>query len=178
MAKYELGDKRRRYILELHYEQDVSIDETALDVEWLQQSNLMYKYARYQAETKKAMDEAKERLDFIRAKVEMDIRANPENYGLSKVTESAIASTILLQPEYQEASKKYIEAKYENDVATAAVRAIDQKKTALENLVKLLSVSYFAGPSAPRDLSLKWTEHIKRREQKEHNKNVKIRRRS
>ena len=164
--------------MELHYEQDVSIDETALDVEWLQQSNLMYKYSRYQAETKKAMDEAKERLDFIRAKVEMDIRANPENYGLSKVTESAIASTILLQPEYQEASKKYIEAKYENDVATAAVRAIDQKKTALENLVKLLSVSYFAGPSAPRDLSLKWTEHIKRREQKEHNKNVKIRRRA
>ena len=163
--------------MDLNYEQDVSIDETALDVEWLQQANLMYKYARYQAETKKAMDEAKERLDFIRAKLEMDIRANPENYGLSKVTESAIASTILLQPEYQEASKKYIEAKYENDVAVAAVRAIDQKKTALENLVKLLSVSYFAGPSAPRDLSLEWDEYIKRKEQKELNKNVKIRRR-
>ena len=163
--------------MDLNYEQDVSIDETALDVEWLQQANLMYKYARYQAETKKAMDEAKERLDFIRAKLEMDIRANPENYGLSKVTESAIASTILLQPEYQESSKKYIEAKYENDVAAAAVRAIDQKKTALENLVKLLNVSYFAGPSAPRDLSLEWNEHIKRKEQKELNKNVKIKRR-
>lgn len=163
--------------LNLNYEQDVSIDETALDVEWLQQANLMYKYARHQAETKKAMDEAKERLDFIKAKVEMDIRANPENYGLSKVTESAVASAILLQPEYQEASKKYIEARYENDMAVAAVRAIDQKKTALENLVKLLSVSYFAGPSAPRDLSLKWNEHIKRKEQKELNKNVKIRRR-
>lgn len=163
--------------MDLNYEQDVSIDETALDVEWLQQADLMYKYARYQAGTKKVMDEAKERLDFIKAKLEMDIRANPENYGLSKVTESAIASTILLQPEYQEASKKYIEAKYENDVAVAAVRAIDQKKTALENLVKLLSVSYFAGPSAPRDLSLEWTERIKRREQKELNKNVKIRRR-
>lgn len=164
--------------LDLNYEQDVSIDETSLDVEWLQQSDLMYKYARYQAETKKAMDEAKERLDFIRAKLEMDIRANPESYGLSKVTESAIASTILLQPEYQEASKQYIEAKYENDVAAVAVRAIDQKKTALENLVKLLSVSYFAGPSAPRDLSLEWNEYIKRKEQKELNKNVKIRRRA
>ncbi len=163
--------------MDLDYEQDVSIDETALDVEWLQQANLMYKYARHQAETKKAMDEAKERLDFIKAKVEMDIRANPENYGLSKVTESAVASAILLQPEYQEASKKYVEARYENDMAVAAVRAIDQKKTALENLVKLLSVSYFAGPSAPRDLSLKWNEHIKRKEQKELNKNVKIRRR-
>lgn len=164
--------------MDLNYEQDVSIDETALDVEWLQQANLMYKYVRYQAGTKKAMDEAKERLDFIRAKLEMDIRTNPESYGLSKVTESAIASTILLQPEYQEASKKYIEAKYENEVAVAAVRAIDQKKTALENLVKLLNVSYFAGPSAPRDLSLEWNEHIKRREQKELNKNVKIRRRA
>lgn len=163
--------------MDLNYEQDVSIDETALDVEWLQQSNLMYKYAKYQAETKKAMDEAKERLDFIKAKVEMDIRANPENYGLSKVTESAVASTILLQPGYLEASKKYVEARYENDIAVAAVRAIDQKKTALENLVKLLSVSYFAGPSAPRDLSLEWNEHIKRKEQKELNKNVKIRRR-
>lgn len=164
--------------MDLNYEQDVSIDETALDVEWLQQANLMYKYARYQAETKKAMDEAKERLDFIKAKLEMDIRANPENYGLSKVTESAVASTILLQPEYQEASKKYIGARYENDVAAAAVRAIDQKKTALENLVKLLSVSYFAGPSAPRDLSLEWNEHIQRSGQKEHNKHVKIRRRT
>ena len=164
--------------MDLNYEQDVSIDETALDVEWLQQSNLMYKYAKHQAETKKAMDEAKERLDFIKAKLEMDIRANPGDYGLSKVTESAIASTVLLQPEYQEASKNHIEAKYENDVATAVVRAIDQKKTALENLVKLLGVSYFAGPSAPRDLSLEWNEHIKRREQKEHNKNVKIRRRA
>jgi len=164
--------------LELHYEQDVSIDETALDVEWLQQPNLMYKYAKHQAETKKAMEEAKERLDFLKAKLEMDIRANPGDYGLSKVTESAIASTVLLQPEYQEASKKYVEARYENDVAAAAVRAIDQKKTALENLVKLLSVSYFAGPSAPRDLSLEWNERIKRREQKEHNKNVKIKRRA
>ena len=164
--------------MDLNYEQDVSIDETALDVEWLQQANLMYKYARYQAETKKAMDEAKERLDFIKAKLEMDIRANPENYGLSKVTESAVASTILLQPEYQEASKKYIEARYENDVAAAAVKAIDQKKTALANLVKLLSVSYFAGPSAPRDLSLEWNERIKKKEQKELNKNVKIRRRA
>ena len=164
--------------MDLNYERDVSIDETALDVEWLQQSHLMYKYAKYQADTKKAVDEAKEMLDFIRAKLEMDIRANPENYGLSKVTESAIASSILLQPEYQEASKKYIEAKYENDVAAAAVRAIDQKKTALENLVKLLSVSYFAGPSAPRDLSLEWNERIKRKEQKELNKNVKIKRRA
>ena len=164
--------------MDLNYEQDVSIDETALDVEWLQQANLMYQYARYHAETKKAVDEAKERLDFIKAKLEMDIRANPETYGLSKVTESAVASAILLQPEYQEASKKYIEARYENDVASAAVRAIDQKKTALENLVKLLSVSYFAGPSVPRDLSLEWGEHIKRGEQKEHNKHVKIRRRT
>ena len=164
--------------MELHYEQDVSSDETALDVEWLQQPNLMYKYAKHQAETKKAMEEAKERLDFLKAKLEMDIRANPGDYGLSKVTESAIASTVLLQPEYQEASKKYVEARYENDVAAAAVRAIDQKKTALENLVKLLSVSYFAGPSAPRDLSLEWNERIKRREQKEHNKNVKIKRRA
>lgn len=161
--------------MELNYEEDIQIDEHALDVEWLRQANLMYKYAKHQAQTKKEMDEAKERLDVGRAKIEMEIRNNPEAYGLSKVTEGAIQSAILLQPEYQKLVQEYNDAKYENDVAVAAVRAIDQKKTALENLVKLLGASYFAGPVVPRDLSQEWHEYMKEKERREHNKNVKIR---
>ncbi len=163
-------------MLNLNYEEDIRIDETALDVEWLRQADLMYRYAKHQAETRKEMDEAKERLDVVRAKVEMEIRNNPEAYGLSKVTEGAIQSTVILQPEYQQASQAYNDVKYENDVAIAAVRAIDQKKTALENLVKLLGASYFAGPVAPRDLSQEWKERIREAERRETNKNVKIQR--
>ncbi len=160
---------------QINYEQDVNIDERALDVEWLKQADLMRKYATHAADTKKDMDEAKERLETGKAKIEMGVRQDPKEYGLEKVTEGAIQSTIQLQEEYQKLNQGYINAKYENDVAVAVVRAIDQKKTALENLVKLLGVSYFAGPQAPRDLT---HEKLLEREQKEKNKNVKLSRRN
>jgi hypothetical protein len=158
----------------LNYEEDVRIDPEALDVEWLKQAELMKKYAIHAADTKKEMDEIKEQIDVTKARIEMNIRKEPEKYNLPKVTEGAIQSTIILQEEYQELVQEYTEAKYENDVAIAAVRAIDQKKTALENLVRLLSASYFAGPQAPRDLSGEW---LKERERKEENARIKIQRR-
>lgn len=159
----------------LDYENDVLIEEQALDVEWLRQAELMRKYSVHSAEMRKIMDEAKERLEVGKARIEMDIRSNSEKYGLAKITEGAIASTILLQEEYQELNQDYLDARYEYDVAGAAVRAIDQKKTALENLVKLLGAQYFAGPQAPRDLTQEWIESQKH---KAGNRNVKVRRKS
>lgn len=149
---------------ELDYERDTAIDEQALDVEWLRQPDLMRKYSMHAAETKRLVDETKERLDVVRARLDLAIRENPQKFGLEKVTEAAIAATILLQDEYQEASKGHLDAKYEYEIALAAVRAIDQKKTALENLVRLLAASYFAGPQAPRNLT---GEVLKRREQEQ-----------
>ncbi len=156
-----------------NYEEDIKIDPNALDAEWLEQADLMRKYAKHAADTRKAADDAKEALDVGKARIEMDIRTSPQQYGLEKVTEGAIQSTILLQEEYQTLVKEYNDAKYENEVAVAVVRAIDQKKTALENLVKLLAASYFAGPQAPRDLYAENLEHQKR---KKDNAKVKIQR--
>jgi len=156
---------------ELNYEEDIQIDCNALDVEWLQQPELMRRYSTYAARTRQLMDEAKERLDAGKAKIEMEIRKNPKDFGLDKITESAIQSTILLQDEYQELVQEYIDSKYENDIAFGAVRAVDQRKTALENLVRLLSTSYFAGPQTPRDLS---HEYIKEKERKAQNTKVKM----
>ena len=150
---------------ELNYEQDISIDCDALDVEWVKQPDLMRRYADHAAVTKKEVDESKERLDVVRARLDREVRSNPGKYGLDKLTESVVQSTILLQDEYQEASQEYIDAKYEYDIATSAVRAVDQKKTALENLVRLLAASYFAGPQTPRNLSREWLEESERRAQ-------------
>lgn len=148
---------------ELNYQQDTSIDEQALDVEWLRQAELMRKYASHAATTKQYMDELKERVDVEKAQLDLDIRKDPAKYGIDKVTESVVQSAILIQPTYKELQDRYRGARYENDIAIAAVRAIDQKKTALENLVRLLTASYFAGPSAPRDISKEWTDSVERR---------------
>lgn len=160
---------------ELNYQVDTSIDEQALDVEWLQQADLMRKYASHAAATKRYMDELKERLEVEKARLDLEIRKDPAKYGIEKVTESVVQSAILIQPEYQELQRLYREARYENDIANAAVRAIDQKKTALENLVRLLTASYFAGPTTPRDLAKEWAEKV---EQRGINAKVRMRRRT
>jgi len=157
----------------LNYEEDIQIDCNALDVEWVQQPELMRKYSNYAADTRREVDNTKERLDVGKAKLELEVRQSPEQFGLEKVTESAIQSTILLQQEYQNLIKEYNDAKYENNVAEAAVRAVDQRKTALENLVRLLAASYFAGPQSPRDLS---QEVLKDTERKMKNAKVKLKR--
>lgn len=155
----------------LNYEEDIKIDPTALDVEWLGQAELMQKYAKHAADMKAAMDEAKERLDVGKAKIEMEIRADSTNFGLAKPTEAGIQSTILLQNEYSKLMREYSEARYEYEIAVATVRAVDQRKTALENLVRLLIASYFAGPEAPRNL---YQEHLNHAERKKNNAKVRI----
>ena len=157
--------------MDLNYEEDIRIDPTALDVEWLEQPELMRKYAQHVAEMEKLRDAAKERLDVGKARIEMEIRNDPKKFGLEKMTEGSIQSTILLQDEYKRLVQDYNDAKYEYGVAVAAVRAVDQRKTALENLVKLLTASYFAGPKAPRDL---YQEHLDHVERKRNNAKVKI----
>lgn len=142
----------------MSYEDDIKIDEQALDVEWLDQAQRMVKYCRIAAEAHRDMDFAKEELDAVRARLDQAIRADPDAYGLSPgargaVTEGSIQSAILLDDDYRKSSKVYMNLKYENDVAASVVRAFDHRKSALENLVRLHGQSYFAGPSIPRDLA-------------------------
>jgi len=159
----------------MNYENDIRIDESALDVEWLEQPSLMFKFARMASVAQREMDEAKEAIDVVKAELDIDIRTNPENYDLVKVTEGAITNTILIQQRYTEALVYYNQKKFEYNVIKGSVNAIDARKTALENLVKLHGQQYFAGPKIPRDLSLEWAQ---REKQKKSNQPVKIRRRS
>lgn len=144
------------YSMVIDYEKDVSINPDALDVEWLEQPQLMLKYGKLAAYTKLEADRAKERLEVIKAELDKDIRMNPDKYDITKITESVVINTILLQPEYQAANEEYIKLNYEAALARYTVQAIDTKKEALENLVKLYGMQYFAGPSVPRDLSSEW----------------------
>lgn len=146
------------------YEDDANIDETALDVEWLEQPRLMMKYAQYAADCREEMERARDRVELVKAKLDRDIRAEPDKYGVSKPTESVVQSTITVQQDYQDAQDEYLSAKKEHDLARYACTAIEQRKSALENLVKLHGQSYFAGPSAPRDLNHERQEAAKQKQ--------------
>ena len=158
------------------YEEEMGIDCSALDVEWLEQPRLMMKYGRQLADARRAQDDAKEFLDYTKAKLDNEIRQDPDSYGLAKATETAVAGAILLQDEYREASSALIQAKYDTELLSTAVRAVDSRKTALENLVRLHGMSYFAGPAVPRDLAAEREKHTEKLNQ-DANQRVRIARR-
>ena len=137
----------------MSYEIDMNIDENALDFELLEQPSLMAKYSRELAEARRDRDLAKEALDLKKAEIDLDIRDNPANYNLEKVTVAAVESCILMEGEFQEAQKALRDTNFEVNVLQGVVSAIEHRKSALEHLVKLYGQNYFAGPSVPHDLS-------------------------
>ncbi len=146
---------------EINYLADITIDQNALDLEWLDQPSLAFKYAEHASEMRRIVDVAKEDLDLVCAELDREIRKNPNDFEIEKVTETLVSNTIKMQEQYKEANNKYIEANYEYRVAMAAVEAINQKKASLENLVKLNGQAYFASPSVPRDIDKEWEQREK-----------------
>lgn len=137
----------------MNYEKDITIDESSLDIEWLEQPQLMIRYATKAAESRLERDLAKERLDVLKAELDKEIRTDPEKFEIAKVTETAIQAAVLTHPKYKEASEQFIQLRYEAEVLQAAVNAIEHRKSALENLVKLFGQQYFAGPKMPRNIT-------------------------
>jgi hypothetical protein len=137
----------------MNYEDDIKIDETSLDIEWLDHASKMMRYARHAATMRQRLDLAKETVDLVKAELDKDIRTNPEKYDIEKVTEAVVQNTILMQDRYKKANENFINVKYETDIAANAVRAFDARRDALENLVRLHGQQYFAGPSIPRDIT-------------------------
>lgn len=147
----------------MDYNQDVEINPDALDVEWARQAQTFLKYSVEQAAARDKADRLKEKLEVYDAGLGLKIRSNPASFGLDKVTEGSVQAAILLDKDHQAASAQLAQARYELEVIGAAVRAMDQKKSALENLVRLQGQNYFAGPSVPRDIGKEWVKDAERR---------------
>lgn len=128
------------------YTADLEIERDALDEEWLHQPNRYMYYAHQLAEAQRDADLAEEHLDVVRAEVDHEIRKDPESFGLEKVTEAGVKAKLPLQEKYRKALKRYIDCKYEAGLLASAVRAFDQRRAALENLVKLQGQGYFSQP--------------------------------
>lgn len=150
----------------MDYEKDLSIDPDALDIEFLAQPQLYFRYAKESVLAKDDYSRAKENLETVRAELDQAVRQHPEQYGFStekKPTEVSINSAILQTQEYKGANENYMKAKYEADLVQAAVMAIDQKKSSLEHLSRLTIAGYCAMPSEPRDLAGEWKSRFESR---------------
>jgi len=157
---------------ELDIEQDRQIDADALDVAWLEQPNLYYKYSNAMGDAMDErnqkvveVDEHKEKVNKVKAELDAEIRDDPESFDLEKVTESSIQSAIIRSERYQSVLKEYHDARKELNEAQnkvnklySCVGAMEQRKGALEGLARLLNQQYFATPTEPKQLSEKYHE--------------------
>ena len=87
------------------------------------------------------------------AKLDGQIRRNPQRYRIDKITETVVANALVLQKKYKNAEasiweieNKIDEVSHYHNLLDAAAKALDHKKMAIEGLIKLHGQSYFAGP--------------------------------
>jgi hypothetical protein len=79
-----------------------------------------------------------------------DIREDPAAFNLPKATIDAVEGAVLIHARYKAALVRSQLAKYNVEKLKADVRALEHKKTALENLVALHGQDYFSVPRAPK----------------------------
>lgn len=130
--------------MEFNYQEEVKINQYKLDIEWRNQPNYVLKYNEARADAQLVVDQAKEALDILIAEKDLEIRDGSDK----KPTETAISNLILLDPEVQQAKQKLLQDKHQLALLQAACSAFDNRRSALENLVKLFGMSYFSEPNA------------------------------
>lgn len=161
------------------YERDMSIDVTALDVEWTEQAELAMKYGRLWAEAQDATSRAEEKVKYVRSKLTMEVIKKP-----AKCLGVGIAYSDAKAEAYYRTHPEYIEAKDEwldclnnlNTILVAKSEISFTRKSALENLVVLHGQNYFAGPNVPRDLKNEMNQRKESRKQANEKANSRMRR--
>lgn len=139
----------------MSYSEDLKIDETSLDLEWLDQANLAMKYGKRFAFAKKRLTEADEKVKVIKAELISEANTNPMKCcKKDKPNAADIEAYYRTHRRHKEAKEEWITAQFECDMAEIAKNEVSfTRKAALEQLVTLYMGNYFAGPKVPRDLT-------------------------
>ena len=139
----------------MNYEEDCNIDETALDVEWLDQGRIAGKWIRHFAYIKKQLRKAEEKKKIIRSELILKANENPEELiGKAKPNAADIEAYYRSHTAYQAAVDELNELMEEVEFTEMAKNEICwTRRQALENLVVLHGQQYFAGPKVPRNLT-------------------------
>lgn len=129
----------------MDYKKDLQIDENSLDKEWKHQPFLYMQYAEELAKANSSAQHQKEKMDVIKAELDTKYRRLIDSEG-EKVTEARVNARIMTDETYQKAQEECHKADYEASILSAAVKAFEHKKKALEKLVDLYLGGYYSAP--------------------------------
>jgi hypothetical protein len=139
----------------MNYKEDMRIDESALDVECLDQAELAMKYAAYYADIKTEVAQKEEEIKVCRSELIDEVNSDPVKCcGKEKPNAADIEAYYRTDPEHKRLKQEFIALSKELIYAEHAKNEIGfTRKAMLEALITLHGQQYFAGPKMPRDLS-------------------------
>lgn len=140
--------------MRLNYKDDVKIDPTSLELEWMDQAELAVTYGKEWSMLKRKVALLDEEIKVVRSELVREAWEFPEKcLKQSKATAQTVEAYYRSNKKHKKLKQEWIEAQEELDLVEVAKNEIAfTRKSALENLVKLYVADYFAGPNVPRNL--------------------------
>jgi hypothetical protein len=139
------------------------IDKHRLHAEWERQPKMYHEAADRLAEADGEVDRLKGIMELMAAEVEMEVRENPQGFGMKKATEASVEKAVIMDQRFQRAQSAFLGAKAKARHLRAEVMYLDQRKTALEYLSKLRLADYFADPRISGDEREEGEEQLRKR---------------
>ena len=152
------------------FDEDLQIDPRQLDIEACRQGGIFFKWAERAVSARAEVDRLKLAMEVTEATLQLDIRNDPDRFGLTKTTEAGIQARVKCHDKYTRAVERFYATKEASLLLDRAVESLEQKKRMLEVLITLHGQEYFAGPSVPRDLVGAWKDGQKKVKERVHDK--------
>lgn len=143
--------------MSMDFQSFVHIDEGALDVEWRNQPARYLEVAEAQSDAAAEVSRLVDRLESAESELGGMIRANPEMYGITKLTDPAVKEAVSSSERVKRLKDEIIEAKRTQSRLSGLLAAMDHRRRALENLVELWARNYH---SEPRPISAEAREKV------------------
>ncbi len=140
----------------------IDIDLNNLEKEWADQPKLYLKYAEILADKRFQHAEAKAQIKVVEAEVLLRIRRNPTKYDITKASEKAYTAAVAIHEDVQAAITRANKKAYQVDMYEAMVRALEHRKAALEDEVRMMLSGLNAEPRAPKGSREEMDEAVKR----------------
>jgi hypothetical protein len=131
----------------IEMEQNLAIDENALDEAWQSQPESYYKVAKLQALYVSRRDAAKQHLKITEAAADRDIRRGAAQDG-EKIAAAEVAKLVELEKDVRQANEQLISAQHSVAVLQALCTAFEQRGKALSGMSSLYTTNYFQRSSA------------------------------
>ena len=136
-------DKESRDLLN-ELKSRLPVDQYNLEVECRNQPALLEEVGEIAAEVKRRSRAAKEHLEYVKADLSTKIRRSPETYGMSKVTDASVMTSVVLQSEYQKAVEEMLDAMEQADSFSTLLVAVEQRKSLIRDVVSLFIHEYYS----------------------------------